>query len=113
MPSLVVLVMYDMNLFDDVISAWREAGAPAVTILDSVGTRELEEQGRGDDLPLIPTIRDLMRSEEAPRKTIFSVVDDDRVQPIADATERVIGDLSEPHRGILFALPVTLVRGQR
>ena len=113
MPSLVVLVMHDTNLLDEVLSAWREAGAPAVTILDSVGTRELDEQARRDDLPLMPSIRDLLQSDDAPRKTIFSVVEDDRVEPLAAATQEVLGDLSEAHKGILFALPLSHVWGQR
>ena len=41
MPSLMLLVMHDVSRIHDVLSAWREAGAPAVTILDSVGTCEL------------------------------------------------------------------------
>lgn len=113
MPSLVVLVMHDASLLHDVLSAWREAGAPETTILDSVGTRELDERPRRDDLPLMPSISDLLQSDDAPRKTLFSVVEDDRVEPIAAATQEILGDLSEEHKGILFALPVSHVWGQR
>lgn len=113
MPSLMLLVMHDVSRIHDVLSAWREAGAPAVTILDSVGTRELGDKPRRDDLPLMPSISDLLQSDDAPRKTLFSVVEDDRVEPIAAATQHVLGDLTEEHKGILFALPVSHVWGQR
>ncbi len=113
MPSMVILVLYSLEHFERVVDAWRDAGAPAVTILDSVGTRELEEQGRRDDLPLMPSIRDLLRSDDAPRKTIFTVLGDKLVDDIIKATEEVMGDLREPHKGILVVLPVTKIVGYR
>jgi nitrogen regulatory protein PII len=113
MPSLVVLVLFDLSHFEELLAAWRGAGASAVTMLDSLGTRELEERAAKDDLPIMPTIRDLLQGDEAPRKTVFSVVEDEAVEPIIEVTEEIIGDLSEPHRGILFVVPVSRVVGMR
>ena len=113
MPSLAFLVLHDLNHFDDILSAWHDAGAPAITILDAVGTRDLKEQASRDDLPLMPSIRDLIQSDDAPRTTIFSVVPDDIVDKLADATEKLMGDLSEKGKGIFFVVPVTRVIGLR
>ncbi len=113
MPSMVLLVLHDLKDFNSVMTAWREAGAPAITILDSVGIRELEEQGMRDDLPLMPSIRDLLQSDDAPRKSIFTIIEDAIVDPLIEATERIMGDLSEPQKGILVVLPVTRVVGYR
>lgn len=113
MPSMVMLVMHDSNLFGEMLAAWRAAGAPAVTILDSVGTRELDEQAKRDDLPLMPSIRDLLQADDAPRKTIFAVVQDDTVDPLVKATHDILGDLSEPKKGILVVMPVSQVYGFR
>lgn len=113
MPSMVLLVLHDLKHFNAVMAAWRESGAPAITILDSVGTRELEEQGKRDDLPLMPSVRDLLQSDDAPRKTIFTIVEDAIVDPLIEATERVMGDMSEPQKGILVVLPVSRVVGYR
>ena len=52
MYSLVLFVLHDMSQLNAVMTAWRKAGAPAITILDSVGTREIDEHGRRDDLPI-------------------------------------------------------------
>ena len=35
------------------------------------------------------------------------------VEPIAAETERILGDLSEAHKGILVAIPVSRVWGLR
>ena len=113
MPSMVVLVMHDKAQFDDVLERWHDAGAPAVTMLDAVGTRGPGEQGQRDDLPLMPSIRDLLQHDDAPRKMVFTIVPDEVVDTIVDATVDLIGDLSEPGKGILFVLPVSRVVGLR
>ena len=113
MPSLAVLILHDLSRFSDILSAWHDAGAPAVTILDSVGTRDLKEQSRRDDLPLMPSIRDLVQADDAPRTTIFTVVPDEIVDKLADVTVELMGDLSEQGKGIFFVLPVSRVMGLR
>ena len=113
MPSMVVLVMHDLTHFSDVLSAWHDAGSPAVTILEGLGTRERKELARRE-LPLMPSVRDVLHAEDMPRTTIFSVVpDDDVADRLAEATEQVLGDLSEPGKGIFFVVPVTRVLGLR
>lgn len=113
MSSMIVLVIHDLSQFDELLDRWHDAGAPALTMFDCVGTRGPSEQSRRDDLPLMPTIRDLLQSDEAPRKMIFSIVPDELVDPIVDATVEMLGDLSEEGKGILFVLPVARVVGLR
>ncbi len=113
MPSLVVLIMHDLSHFTDVLSAWHDAGAPAVTILEGLGTRDPKEKARRGDLPLFPSLRDVLHAEDIPRTTIFSVVPDDIADRLAEATEQVLGDRSEPGKGIFFVVPVTRVLGLR
>ena len=113
MYNLVLIVLHEVSELNHVMSAWREAGAPAITILDSVGTRELDEHARTDDLPLMPTIKDLLQADDAPRKTMFAVVEDDIVEPIIKATEEILGDLGKAHKGILIVLPIAKVIGYR
>ena len=113
MSSMIVLVIHDLSQFDELLDRWHDAGAPALTMFDCVGTRGPREQGERDDLPLMPTIRDLLQSDDAPRKMIFSIVPDDAVDPIVDATVDMLGDPSEEGKGILFVLPVARVIGLR
>ena len=112
MPSLVVLVMHDLTHFTNVLSAWHDAGAPAITILEGLGSREPKEQARRE-LPLMPSLRDVLQAEDMPRTTIFSVVPDDVADALAEATDEVLGDMTEPGKGILFIVPVTRVMGLR
>ena len=113
MYSLVLFVLHDMSQLNAVMTAWRKAGAPAITILDSVGTREIDEHGRRDDLPLMPTIKDLLHGDDAPRKTMFSIVESATVDALVKATEEVLGDLSEEGKGILIVMELSRVIGFR
>lgn len=113
MYSAVFLVLIDLGLLDDIIHAWREAGAPAITILDSVGTREIEDKGSLDDLPLMPSIKDLLQEDDGPRKTMFSIVENDTVDAIIKATEETLGDLAEEGKGILMVMELAKVVGYR
>ena len=112
MHSMVFLVLHDMTHFGELMSSWHDAGAPAVTILEALGTREPKEQARRE-LPLMPSVRDILQAEDMPRTTIISVVPDDIADRLAEATEQVLGDLSEPGKGIFFVVPVTRVLGLR
>ncbi|MCH8009859.1 MAG: hypothetical protein IIC91_13455 [Chloroflexi bacterium] len=113
MYSAVFLVLHDSGLLDDIIKAWREAGAPAITILDSVGTREIEDKGSLDDLPLMPSIKDLIQADDAPRKTMFAIIKNDMVDAVIQATEATLGDLTEKDRGILMVIELAKVVGYR
>lgn len=113
MSKMIILVLHNLEHFDEVLSRWHEAGVPAVTVFDCVGTRGITEQGSRDDLPLLPRIRDLLQSDDAPRKMVMSIVPDDTAERIVSVTEEILGDLSEPSKGILAVLPVERVIGLR
>jgi len=108
MANLLVLVLDDIEKFPEVIEAWEEVGVPGVTILDSVGTRRLQERVQRDDMPLIPSLRSLFSSDEDHNRTLFTVVEDDGILDAAiAAAQKVAGNFKEPNTGILFVVPVS------
>ncbi len=112
MANLLVLVLDDIEKFPEVIEAWEEVGVPGVTILDSVGTRRLQERVQRDDMPLIPSLRSLFSSDEDHNRTLFTVVEDDAILDAAiSAAQKVTGNFKEPNTGILFVIPVSRAWG--
>jgi nitrogen regulatory protein PII len=112
MSYLVVFVLDDPERCGDILDAWEVAGAPGVTILDSSGLGRVRQAGIRDDVPLMPSLSDLFRRQEARHRTLFSVVEDQaQVDAIARATQAVIGDLDRGHTGLLFVVPVSQVFG--
>lgn len=113
MAELVVLVLDDPDKTEEVLAAWVAVGVSGVTILDSAGLRhKIGRAGPRDDLPLFPSLEDLLRSREEPHRTLFAVVPDGfDIDALAVATEEITGVLDEPDTGILFVMPVTRVWG--
>ena len=111
MAYLIVLVLDNPDQCLDVLRAWEEAGASGATILESTGLARLHKAIR-DDLPLVPSIRDLLGVRELHHRTLFTVVrDEESVERIIEATQKITGDLNLHHTGILFVLPVLRVLG--
>ncbi len=107
MAQMLVLVLDKVELAADVMKAWREAGAPGITMLDSTGPGRLRRSMLRDDIPLMPSLTDLLLSDEAHHRTLFTVLpDEETVQRVVEATIAVVGDFSQPHTGFMFSLPV-------
>jgi hypothetical protein len=87
-------------------------GVRDATIFDSTGLHRA--QNWRDDVPLFPSVHDLLESTEAHHSTVWSVVSDDvDLDALAQATAKIVGPLDEPHTGILFALPILRSWGLR
>ena len=111
MAHLLVCVLNNLEQCPDILDAWEAAGAPGVTILESTGLGRVRSAVR-DDLPLLPSLRDFLASQELHHRTIFTVIEDEAtLERIIAATEQVIGDLSRHHTGLLFVVPVSRVLG--
>ena len=112
MAYLVVLVLDDPDLSDVLLDAWETAGVKGVTILESTGIGRVRRAALRDDMPLLPSLRDIMRGEEEHHRTFFSVVDrEEQVETLAEAAQRVVGDFSQPNTGLVFAVPISHVHG--
>jgi hypothetical protein len=65
-----------------------------------------------DDLPLFPTLKDIMEVDDEHSRTLFAVVPDGfAMDALVEATEQVTGKLNAPNTGILFTLPVNRAWG--
>lgn len=110
MVHLVFLILECADTCHDILDEWAKAGAPGATILESTGLARMRGAVR-DDLPLVPSLRDLLRSDEMHNRTIFTVIDDDDVlERVLETTQELI-DFTQPHSGLLFVVPVNRVFG--
>lgn len=113
MDYMVFFVLHDVSRMQDLLTAWEEAGVGGITILLSTGlVRYRNGGGLREDLPLIPSLEDLLERTENTNRTFFTIVDgEEMVDKVIAATEAVTGNLDLPETGILAALPVARVRG--
>ena len=113
MNYLVIAVVDELEKCPMLLEAWERAGTRGITILESTGLGRVR-QGNSlrDDLPLMPSLRNLFQTREEPHRTLFTVVrDEEMVDRIFEATEMILGDLDKPNIGVIFALPVTRAMG--
>lgn len=116
MPSLIVAILPNAERSHDVLETWDRLGVTGITIVESAGLHGLKQmRGRRDDLPLMPSLRHLLETEEYHHRTAFVVVDDDfDLQGLLRATEKAVGgDYNAPDSGILFVVPIAQVLGLR
>lgn len=114
MPNAVFVVMPSLEKCRDVLDAWESLGVTGVTVLESIGLHKIRQlRAQRDDVPLFPSLRHLMESEEYHHRTAFVVVDDDfDLDGLIEATEQAVGgDFDAPSSGLLFVVPVTRALG--
>lgn len=112
MSYLVVLIVDDVDNCPAILDAWEAAGVLGVSILASTGLGHIRRAGLRDDIPLIPSLQDLIEGEEVHHRTLFSVVDNqEMVDKMVALAQQIIGDLENPNTGFLFVVPVSQVYG--
>lgn len=114
MPSLIVAVLPNADRFQDVVNTWERRGVLGITILESTGLHKLQQmRARRDDMPLLPSLRHLLDTEEYHHRTIFAVLGDDFDLPgLLQASEQAVGgDFNAPNSGLLFVVPLAQVLG--
>jgi hypothetical protein len=109
---LLWLVLDNPGLLNDVLEAWTDVGARGVTILESTGVHRVRSKVSEQDAPFLLGFSRLLRTDQVGHNTLFTVVPDmETVERLVAATEGIVGDLSKPNTGVLFALPVAAAWG--
>lgn len=103
---MLIMVLDDSTRLNEVLEAWTGAGVRGVTILESTGLNRVFRRKAAD--PMYAGFSQIFGSGRVGHNTLFAVVDDIGVAEAAvSATENVLGDLTQPDTGIIFAVPVT------
>lgn len=109
---MILCVVHDLEKCEPLLQEWESVGVTGATIMHSTGLGRMHGNDLWDDLPLFPGLDDLLEHEEYFNRTIFTVVDqEDLVDQVVKATEKVLGDMSMPDSGLLIVLPVLRAYG--
>lgn len=112
MAYLVVCIVDNPDHCPPILEAWEKIGIYGVTILESTGLGRLRRAGLRDDLPLMPSLRDLFEGGEVHHRTLFSVVEEQSmVDQMVDVVHQILGNLDRGRTGFLFVVPVLQVYG--
>lgn len=105
--QLLVAVVNDPEKVDDILSGFLELGITGATVINSEGMGRVLTH----DIPIFAGLQTLITRSRPQNRTIFSVIDEEKVEPAMALLQEVCGDLSAPATGIAFTLPVDRVMG--
>jgi nitrogen regulatory protein PII len=102
----LVIAVVDEERTEELLAGFLELGVTGATVLQSEGMGRL----LANEAPIFAGLEALRRAR--PRNhTLFSVMDDDKVQRVIALVREVCGPLEAPSSGIVCVLPVTHVEG--
>ena len=108
---LLVSVLEETEKLTDIMEGFARIGIKGSTVLDSIGMGRVLMKARAT-LPVMKQINKVITDLQSSNKTIITVIQN---KDILDQAIRIVkslcGDLCQPGRGILFALPLEVVEG--
>ena len=109
---ILFFVLNKIEKLDMLLSALNDAGIKGATVLNSIGMAgELSGLSSEDDSHIISSFRAFFTSGKTENRTIFTVIDKKQLSAASEAIRGVVGDLSKPNTGVLFAAPAIYVEG--
>lgn len=107
---LLLMVLDDSTKLSEVLEAWVEAGIQGITILESTGLNRVLP--RHEPEPMYASFSHFFGGARAGHNTLFAIVDSmDLAEAAVAHTEKVVGDLTKPHTGIICAVPIAQTWG--
>ncbi len=108
---LLLMVLDDSTRLNEVLEGWREAGVPGITILESTGLNRVLP--RHSAQPMYAGFSHLFGAGRVGHNTLFAIIDTVEIaEAAAAATESILGDMRQPHTGIMCAVPIAKVWGK-
>jgi len=104
---LLIAVVNEPGMIDEILSGFLEIGVTGATIINSEGMGRVLSH----DIPIFAGLQTLISRSRPQNRTIFSVVEEDKIEPAIALLQEVCGDLSAPATGIAFTLPLDRVVG--
>ena len=105
---LLICIVNNTAIVNDIVGGFVPIGVTGATVIDSHGTAEIAAA----QVPVFAGFRHLVQGNRQPNRTIFSVIkDDETLDRAMQVVEQVVGDMEGSATGIMFAVPITRVKG--
>lgn len=105
--KLCYFLVIKEDYLDEVLEAFLELDIRGATVIDSVGMGRILAY----EIPIFAGLRSLIPGNRPYNKTIFTIIDEEKLEPLVTAVEQICGDFSQPGTGIMFTIPVQFVKG--
>jgi len=99
---LAVLILNREEMLESVLEGLVEIGVTGATIIDSIGMGHI----LAEDVPVFAGLRFMFSGNRPYNKTIVSVIQDEKSEPLKRLLKKILGPLEESGKGILFFVPL-------
>jgi nitrogen regulatory protein PII len=108
---LLVSILEQTRLLSDIMAGFADAGIKGSTVINATGMGRILMQTKAS-LQLSDHINKVITDLESSNHIILTVLKDkDTLDKAIEIVKSFCGDLCEPGKGILFALPLEVVEG--
>ena len=105
--KLLVIILNKVEKLEEVLEGFIEEGVTGATIIDSIGMGHVISE----EVPIFAGLRFMFAGAKPHNKMIFSVIHDDKEDPVIKILKKILGDLGRPGTGIVFTIPLDRVEG--
>lgn len=105
--KLSVLILNREEYLETVLEGYLEIGITGATVIDSIGMGHI----LSSEIPIFAGLRFMFSGSRPYNKTILSVINEEKVNPLKDVVKKILGPLQESGKGILFFVDLSGVEG--
>lgn len=105
--KLAILILNKEEQLESLLEGFIEIGISGATIIDSIGMGHV----LSSDVPIFAGLRFMFAGSRPYNKTIISVIKDEKIDPLKELIEKILGPLEKSGSGILLLLDVADVVG--
>ncbi len=109
--QLLIIILNDISRVPKILSKFMEAGIPGTTVVECHGAMRVLRQSQVEPPPIFGALRHIINEEYGEGRILLTVLSDEQMAAAKGVVHQVLGDLSKPDSGILFAVPITSVEG--
>ncbi|MDI6707067.1 MAG: hypothetical protein QME73_12590 [Bacillota bacterium] len=109
---LFVVTYNDEHKTADLINRYKEKDIRGATIIDTMGSGRYVDVENYLSKPVIVGIKRMLEHHFVHNRTLYMIIrTKETLRDAIKITEEVLGDLTKPGTGIMFAIPVMYVKG--
>ena len=105
--KLLVLILNKVEKLEEVLEGFLEVDVTGATIIDSIGMGHI----LSEEVPIFAGLRFMFAGAKPHNKMVFSVITDDKEEPVIKVLKKILGDLGQTGTGIVFTIPLERVEG--
>jgi len=105
--KLLVLILNKVEKLEEVLEGFLEVGVTGATLIDSIGMGHI----LSEEVPIFAGLRFMFAGAKPHNKMVFSVITDNKEEPVIKVLKKILGDLGQTGTGIVFTIPLDRVEG--